>query len=294
MIDWEDLRYLLVVARTGTLSGAARHLKVNHATVSRRLAALEEHVQVRLVERLPRSFRLTPVGQRVVELAQGMEDNAYAIERFIDASRSPLSGTVRLSAPPVLVANFLAGRLSRFREQNPGVQLSVSSEMRKVSLARREADVILRLSRPEEPSSVARKIGRMPFGLYASRQYIHLHQPSAWEFIMYDDSFVDVPRRQWLMRAKVERATACELNDINGHLAAALAGAGVAALPAFVGDSDTRLQRVAPDVESFSCDIWIAVHSDLRRTPPVRAVMDFIAKIVAEDPGLEHLPNRRV
>ncbi|RKP47780.1 LysR family transcriptional regulator [Pararobbsia silviterrae] len=294
MIDWENLRYLLAVAHTGSLSGAARHLGVDHATVSRRLAGLEEQVEVRLLERLPRACRLTPIGQRVVELAQGMEESAYAIERLIDASRSPLSGTVTLSAPPVLVANFLAGRLASFRQQNPAVRISVSSETRKVSLARREADVILRLSRPEEPSSVVRKIGRMPFGLYASRQYIHLHHPPAWEFITYNEGFADVPRRQWLARFQGERASACEINDVNGHLTAAQAGAGVAGLPVFIGDTDARLQRVAPDAEPFSCDIWIAVHRDLRRTPPVRAVMDFIAKIVADHPGLESLPNKRV
>lgn len=98
MLDWENIRHFLAVARIGTLSGAARNLKVDHATVSRRLSALEEEIKTRLVERLPRACKLTPIGQRVFELAQGMEEDAYAIERFLDASRSPLSGKVSAGA----------------------------------------------------------------------------------------------------------------------------------------------------------------------------------------------------
>jgi len=285
MFDWENVRHFLAIARIGTLSGAARSLKVDHATVSRRLSALEDEIKTRLIERLPRACKLTPIGQRVFELAQGMEDDAYAIERFLDASRSPLSGKVSLSAPPVLVANFLVKHLADFRRIHPGVQLSVSGEARQISLSRREADVALRLVRPEEGTSVVRKLGRMSFDLYASRDYPQLHNPSAWEFISYDAGFADMPQQKWLMSVARGRPIACEISDINGHLAATQAGAGVAGLPGFLGDTDARLQRVAYDGEPFSRDIWLAVHRDLRRSPQVRAVMDFLLKIVAENPA---------
>ena len=283
MFDWENIRHFLAVARIGTLSGAARSLKVDHATVSRRLSALEEEIKTRLVERLARSCKLTPIGQRVFELAQVMEEDAYAIERFLDASRSPLSGKVTLSAPPVLVANFLAKHLANFRLAHPGVQLSVSAQAQQVSLSRREADIALRLVRPKEGTSVARKLGRMPFDLYASRDYPHLHNPSAWEFIAYDAAFADMPQQRWLMSVARGRPIACEISDINGHLAAAQAGAGVAGLPCFLADTDAKLQRVAYDGERFSRDIWMAVHKDLRRSPHVRAVMDFLLSIVTEN-----------
>ncbi|OLL32402.1 LysR family transcriptional regulator [Burkholderia sp. SRS-W-2-2016] len=285
MFDWENARHFLAVARIGTLSGAARSLSVDHATVSRRLSAFEEEIDARLIERLPRACKLTPVGQRVFELAQGMEENAYAVERFLDASRSPLSGKVALSAPPVMVANFLGKHLAEFRRAHPGIQLSVSGEARQVSLSRREADIVLRLVRPEEATSVVRKLGRMPFDFYASRDYPHLHNPSAWEFITYDYRFAEIPQQKWLLSAVKGRSIACEINDINGHLAAALAGAGVAGLPCFLGDSDVKLQRVACDSAPFSRDIWIAVHRDLRRSPQVRAVMDFLLTIVTENPA---------
>lgn len=285
MFDWENIRHFLAVARIGTLSGAARSLKVDHATVSRRLSALEDEVKTRLVDRLPRACTLTPIGQRVFELAQGMEDNAYAIERVLEAARTPLSGKVTLSAPPVLVANFLVKHLAGFRLAHPGVQLSVSGQARQVSLSRREADIALRLVRPTEATSVVRKLGRMGFDLYASRDYPNLHNRSAWEFIGYDAEFADMPQQKWLTSVARGRSFACEISDISGHLVAVQAGAGVAGLPCFLGDADVKLQRVAHEGEPFSRDIWMAVHRDLRRSPQVRAVMDFLLKIVTEDPS---------
>jgi DNA-binding transcriptional LysR family regulator len=285
MFDWENIRHFLAVGRIGTLSGAARSLKVDHATVSRRLSALENEIKTRLVDRQPRACRLTPIGQHVFELARAMEEDAYAIERFLDASRSPLNGKVTLSAPPILVTNFLVNHLADFRRANPGIQLSISSDIRPVSLSRREADIVVRLVRPEEHTSVVRKLGSVSFGLYASRDYAHLHDPAAWEFIAYDAGFSGVPQQKWLMSVAGERRIACEISDINSHLAAARAGAGVAGLPGFLADADTKLQRVVHDGEPFSRDIWMAVHRDLRRSPPIRAVMDFLVTIVAENPA---------
>jgi DNA-binding transcriptional LysR family regulator len=122
------------------------------------------------------------------------------------------------------------------------------------------------------------------FGLYASKDYPHLHNPSAWEFIAYDAGFVGVPQQKWLLSVAGERPIACEISDINGHLVAARAGAGVAGLPDFLADSDPKLQRVTCEGEPFSRDIWMAVHRDLRGTPQIRAVMDFLLKVVAETP----------
>jgi DNA-binding transcriptional LysR family regulator len=287
MFDWENIRYFVTLARIGTLSGAARSLDVDHATVSRRLSALEEQIGTRLIERLPRACRLTAEGQRVFELAQAMEESAHAIARFIDASHSPLKGRVTLSAPPVLVANFLARHLAAFRIAHPGVQLSVAAQTRQVSLGRREADIALRLVRPQEATSVVRKLGRMSFDLYASKSYLSLHGPSVWEFIMYDAESQNVPQQKWLMGIAKGRPVACEIGDINGHFAAARAGAGVACLPCFLADTDANLQRVPHDGKPFARDIYMAVHRDRRKSPHVKAVMDFLATLIGGHAAFE-------
>lgn len=144
----------------------------------------------------------------------------------------------------------------------------------------------LRLVRPKEASSVVRRIGRMPFALYASHAYVATRRPEDWAFIAYDTQFADMPQQQWLLQIAGSRAVACELSDISSHRAAALAGAGVAALPRFLGDAAPGLTPLEHDGAPFWRDIWLVVHRDLRRSPSVRTVMDFVAKVVADRPGL--------
>jgi DNA-binding transcriptional LysR family regulator len=163
LVDWDDIRHFLAVAQSGTLSGAARTLKVDHATVSRRLAALETALDVRLVDRLPRSCRLTAVGRQMLERAKEMEASAHGVARLAKAAQAPLVGRVTLSAPPVLVTHLLVEHLARFRAEYPEIRLSLSAQGQQISLSRREADVAVRLVRPNEAGSVTRKVGAMEF-----------------------------------------------------------------------------------------------------------------------------------
>lgn len=281
MFDWEDLRHFLAVAQAGTLSGAARHLKVDHATVSRRIKALESALQVELVERLPKSYRLTPIGERVIACATQIEESAFAIERAVRAEQSPLVGRVTVSAPPVLAANFFSKLVAQFRRQHPDIQLSIASQTHPVSLSRREADIAVRLFRPTEPANVTRKLGVMPFGLYADRSYAYRHLPAMWEFIAYDAQFADTSHQRWLLRVADSRPIVCEVSDITSQHVAARTGVGVAGLPCFIGDSDPDLQRLPFDGEVFAREIWLVVHSELKRSPPIRAVADFISDAVS-------------
>jgi DNA-binding transcriptional LysR family regulator len=286
MVDWEDIRHFLAVAHSSTLSGAARNLNVDHATVSRRLAALEAALDVRLVDRLPRSCRLTTIGRQVLERAREMEAGAHGIARLAKAAHAPLIGRVTLSAPPVLVAHLLAEQLARFRAEYPDIRLSLSAQGQQVSLSRREADVAVRLVRPDEAGSVTRKIGKMPFGLYAHRSYAHLAAPERWQFIAFEQRFADLPQQTWLLGIAGTRPVVCELNHIGEHLIAARAGVGVVGLPCFLGESDRGLVRIHDNVPSFARDIWLVVHRDLRKTPMVRAVMDFVAAVISENRDL--------
>jgi DNA-binding transcriptional LysR family regulator len=293
MVDWEDIRHFLAVAQSGTLSGAARYLKVDHATVSRRLAALEAALDVRLVDRLPRSCRLTTVGRQVLERATEMEAGAHGIARLAKAAHVPLVGRVTLSAPPVLVTHLLVEHLARFRAEYPDMRLSLSAQGQQISLSRREADVAVRLVRPDEAGSVTRKVGAMAFGLYAHRSYAHLAAPERWQFIAFDQNFADMPQQRWLLRIAGDRPVACELNHISEHLIAVRAGVGVAGLPCFIGDGDHDLVRIGEDVPPFARDIWLVVHRDLRKTPAVRAVMDFVAVVISDNRDLSIRQTRR-
>lgn len=281
MVDWENIRHFLAVAQSGTLSGAARTLGVDHATVSRRLGALEVALDVRLVDRLPRACPLTAVGRQVLERAKEMEGGAHGIARLAKAAHAPLVGRVTLSAPPVLVTHLLVEHLARFRAEYPDILLSLSAQGQQISLSRREADVAVRLVRPDEAGSVMRKIGVMSFGLYAHRSYARLAEPERWQFIAFDQTYAEMPQQRWLRNIAGERPVACELNYIGEHLIAVRAGVGVAGLPCFLGDRDRDLIRVKENVPPFARDIWLMVHRDLRRAHPVRAVLDFVAAVIS-------------
>ena len=135
--------------------------------------------------------------------------------------------------------------------------------------------------RPRETGSVARKIGAMAFALYAHRSYAHLSAPERWQFIAFDQNYADMPQQRWLLGIAGDRPVACELNHISEHLIAVRAGVGVAGLPCFIGDRDRDLVRIGKDVPPFARDVWLVVHQDLRKTPAVRAVMDFVTAVIS-------------
>ena len=288
MFDWEDLRHFVALARNGGLSEAARQLKVDHATVGRRVAALEAALELRLVDRLPRKVSLTREGREIAELAAQLEQGAFAIERSAKGLTSQLAGTVQVSAPPAFASQFLAKEAARLRELHPGISLVLSGTKRSVSLGRREADLAIRMSRPQEQGGVIRRIGSVGFGLYASRDYAKRHAPEAYEFIGYDDDTDMLPQERWLHDFAGERPFVFRANDLMSLQTAARAGIGVVLLPSYMAAPDTGLACVSEPPEVLRRELWLLVHADLRRSPAIRAVMDFLAQIIGEA-----FPNER-
>lgn len=285
--DWENIRVFIAVGRCGSLSGAARQLHLDHATVSRRLAALESDLGIRLVDRMARSCALTAIGSALFERAVNVEEAIFGLERLARAADEPEVTSLTLSAPPVLVAHLLAGALASFRAELPDIRISIIGEARQISLARQEADIALRLVRPKDLKDVARKVGIMPFAFYAERHYLETMSPADWQFIAYDnESMGNMPQQEWLLDFARGRPIACELNDIHGHLIAAQAGVGIAGLPCFIGDRETTLQRVDVEHVPFSRDIWMVVHEDLQKIAAVGAVKTFIRHLISATPGL--------
>jgi DNA-binding transcriptional LysR family regulator len=174
----------------------------------------------------------------------------------------------------------------KFRQQYPDIQLSISSQAHQVSLSRGEADIAVRQVRPTESSSVARRVGKMWFDIYASHAYQYLLMPAQWVFIAYGKEFSDMPQQRWLLNIADSRKVACELGDISGHLAAARSGAGVAGLPCFLGDADPGLVKLDHEHERFSREIWLVIHRDMKRSAIVRTVMDYFAECFETDPKL--------
>ena len=281
MPDWEDLHAFLVFMRLRSLSAAARELGVEHATVARRIAALEAGLKVKLVDRRSRIYVPTADGEEVARLGEQMEAQAFAISRRAETSKD-VSGEVSISSPPMLTLHLIAPALARLHLAFPALRLHVLTETRKASLHQREADIALRLSRPSESSIVVRKLGDIRFGLYAAPGYLASTAPASRVFLGYDESMEQSPQQQWLRDALRERDIALRSNSLEVQHAVAAGGFGIVGLPWFVGDVDSRLARVDDGEPALVRQVWLAVHEDLRHVPRVDAVAAFLGDVLGK------------
>ncbi|WP_283147899.1 LysR family transcriptional regulator [Silvimonas soli] len=277
-LQWDDIRHFLTLARQGSLSGAARQLGVEHSTVARRVEALERTLDVRLFDRLPRGWQLTAEGETLLQHAQALDQEAQSFARAA-LGVATLKGTVRLSAPPALSSFFLMPRLAPLREAWPDIDLEIVSETREANLARGEADLALRLSRPSAPGLAARAVGEIAHGLFATPAYASM--PSAhWPLLGYDDALRETPQQQWLDGFAGNRRFVLRSNDVVTLHQAARAGLGVAVLPHFLARPDpalVQLDQACP----VSRPVWLVMHPDVRRSPRVRAVVDTLIELFA-------------
>ncbi len=278
-MNWEDYRYFLALADTGSFSAAARERGVDHSTVARRVNALETTFGVRLIDRLPKSVMLTVDGKLVAEQGRQAVLAMQAVERVAAGSADHVSGTVCVSAPPALASHIIGPKVRELREQHPEIDLVLQGETRSTDLNRRQADIALRLSRPEKSAVTVRKLTDMPFGFYSAPDY---DKPEhVWDFINWDETTASIPQHRWIEERLHGRKVVLRSNDTSIQAAAAGSGLGVAILPHFVGDADPRLARLYPHESFPPREVWMLVHEDLRDAPRIRTVMDFLIKTVA-------------
>jgi len=278
-LDWEDLRYFLALTRHRSLSATARDLRVTHATVSRRVTSLESLLRRPLFERRAGGYALTPQGQALFDEANAMEEVASAVLRRID-SGDELNGLVRLTAPRTLADSFLIDRLGGLHDRYPGLDVELISDARVVSLARREADVALRLGAPKDSDLVARRVGTIAFGLYASPGYCDkVASGKPQEFIGYDRDSDFIFEASWLTHQFPDARFAFRSNSQMSQVAAARAGYGVALLPQFLAANDPGLRSVPFGEALPSRDVWLLFHRDLGKAALIRVVADYLIEI---------------
>lgn len=280
MLDWEDLRHFAALAQGGTLSAAARRLGVQHATIARRLAALERSLGLKLVDRRGRRLRLTEDGVRIAARLGEMEAGALAVVRAAAGARGEFDGEVRLSVPPALAAARLVAPLAALGQRYPKLAIQLIGETRSASLGRGEADIAVRLSRPAEGDLVIRKLGEIAFAPYAKAAYLASRSEPDRRFIGYDASLEATPQQVALKAYAAGRPFALVASTLEIQLAAVRAGMGIAMLPVFLvealGEPGRELVRIASDRPPPTREVWLAVHADLRRAAPIRAVVQAI------------------
>ena len=274
-LDWEDIRVFVALARHGSLSAAARALSVNHATIARRIRSLEAVLGEKLVERRPDGYVLTPAGTQALSSASDMESAAAMLRRG-GADDRP-KGLVRVNAPPSLVQSFLVERLARLSAQHSGLDIDVATDVRSVSLERRETDIALRLGRPEDGDVIAKPLVNLGFGFYGTAEACQRTDRSGVPvFIGFDEMNAHLPEAAWLSQQFPRARLAFRTSNHVGQAIAAKSGAGIALLPHFVGRQEARLRPYRLKHAPPSRRLWLITRRQGRKDLSIRTVIDHL------------------
>lgn len=282
-VDWNDLRSFLAIAREGTLSAAARRLGVRQSTMGRRLAALEAKAGVRLLERTPRGFRVTPAGEAARAEVERMEDAALAAERAVGGRDIRLEGNVRLTTVSDFAVGILMQALAELAARYPAILIELITDDRTLSLAAREADLAIRLARPKGQLLLGRRIGEVSFGLYASAAYLTARATKplpggdgvGHRLILSRDETGAYPEIDSLAAMAPRAEVALRTDSRATQLAAAQAGLGIVVLGHHVAAGTDLVRLDAPPLPAR--EIWLVQHEDTRHVPRIRAVAEALA-----------------
>lgn len=290
-LAWDDLLYVLNVGRTGSLSGAARALRVNHSTVFRRIGSIEAHLGVRLFDRHRDGYVPTAAGETVIKMAEQLDEEVIALERKLSGEDLRPSGTVRVTTTDTLIETVVA--LCRdFQGVYPEICVELVTGNEFLNLSRRDADVALRPSLTPPEGLHGRRISSIAFAPYGSTSYLALAGGSGLErahrWIGVDETLSHLTVHTWLQENVQEDRIGFKASSFLAMRAACVQGMGLALLPCYIADPIPELQRVAPPIESIATDFWLLVHKDIRRTARVRVFIDFaFAQLVKLRPAME-------
>lgn len=288
MIDWSDLQFCLAVARHGSLTAAANALDVTQPTVGRRIAAFEHQLGAKLFVRSSQGWRLTDVGQSVLQHAEHMQAHALSAESLAAGRDAGVSGTVRVTASEWLICSVLGPALAPYLARHPSLCLELIADTRHLSLVKREAEIAVRPSRFTHKEIVEREVGVIAFGLYASEAYLARHGTpdfargcAGHTFVVATDDMNNLADYEWLPPLAAKAHVAVRTNGREPMARLAAAGIGITCLPRCMGDALVTLRRVETPTPSPARKLWMGVHRAARTTPRIRVALGFIAQCLS-------------
>jgi DNA-binding transcriptional LysR family regulator len=289
MLDWDDLRFFLALARHGSLSAAAKELHVAQSTVGRRLASLEASLGVRLLNRTPDGYAPTLAGDGVRLHAERLELEAMSLERDVGGRDVRMAGLVRVACAETVATHILAPGLASLHIQQPDIMIELIPSLRELSLSMREADISIRLRQPDQHDLVVRRLGAIAFGLYASPDYLNRHGELDFaggcpghHLITQLQDIQDVTQTGWLADLAPRARVALQTGSHEAAVAAAVHGGGLACLARFRADREEGLQRLPAPLPIPAAGLWLVVHRDNRQTPRIRVALTHITACVRQ------------
>lgn len=281
-MNWDDLRYVLAVGRLHTFAAAGREMGVDPTTVGRRILAIESELDARLFDRTGDGLFPTHAGKIAIARAERIEIDTLALAREVEGSDGRPEGPVRITALDALIDYLIIPRLPQLLDRHPRLEVTFTSDFRILDLSRREADVAIRTSKPAHPDAVGRRLGRQAIAAYAARGFPLDDQP---RLIGLPQALDGTLMTKMLAELFPRGRIVARCNSEGQMISLARAGVGIALIDCFAADPDPRLQRIGADPIA-SYDMWTVSHVDLRQTPRVRAVTEFLTAIYREEADL--------
>lgn len=285
MLDWNDLRYFLAVAREGSTLAAGRRLRISQTTVARRVAALEEAVGLRLFDKRQAGYVLTPAGEELRPRAEQMETTANAFSEAAAAHSRDATGAVKITTEEVYAITLLTPMLRELHERHPDIVIDLDTSQQVRDLGAGEADVALRSAKSDGHSAglVGRQLCADDWALYCSRSYADRHGVPTTIAAMRKHAFIGgggghlwLHYQSWLKELGLEQQVAMHHATSGGLLSGVRSGFGIAVLPCIAGDGEADLIRCVPPRSDHGRILWLFTHERVRRTPRVRVVIDFL------------------
>jgi DNA-binding transcriptional LysR family regulator len=288
-MNWDDVRFFLSVARTGQFLAAARKLGVNHATLSRRVSALEQALKAQLFIRSTSGCELTEAGRSFLLSAERMETEMLSAQASLGHIDTTVSGTVRIGAPDGFGVSFLAPRLGRLIARHPELKIQLVPVPRSFSLSQREADLAITIERPEQGRLVSGKLVDYSLGLYCSKAYAeecgvpdNVDALRGHRRIGYVDDLIFSPSLNFTGEVMRNWDAAFEVSSAIGQTEAVRSGAGIGILHDYIAAQDEGLMRILPEV-SIKRAYWAVYHETARDLVRVRTVVQFLQELVAQE-----------
>jgi len=288
-LDWDDLRYVLAVARAGSLSGAARALSVMHSTMLRRIDAVEDKLQVRLFERLRNGYVVTEAGEALCRVAEQCEPLIAEAELRIAGGDTRLTGNLHVTTGVVVAQYLLPRPLARFCAMHPDIEVEVQGARERLDLSRREADIAIRMSAEVPDYLVGRRLGEIDFRVYAWHDAPWLPRARKKRNLLPIDALVnelpwicfqrgerDRVYDRWMHAMVPDSSVAARADHFPTALAMMRAGIGVALMPGFIAHEVNGLVPLSEPIGELRTPLWILTHPDLRNSARVRAFMQVV------------------
>ncbi len=287
---WNDLRIFLEVARCGTLGGAARRLKLDHSTISRHIARLEEAINFPVFERDHQGLHITAKGREIVQYVEAMEADAVALADALGGFHREPSGAVRVGTMEGIASLYLAGEFGRLKASHPKISVELVTTTQQMHVNQREADIFLSFFPPDGKALDVAPIGEFALHLYAAPAYLAAHgTPAGLDalgehgFVSYVDDLIQLDTVRWLDEVVKHPRLAFQSSSMLAQLFAAVSGAGIVMLPSFSRPERFGLVPVLADAVRVKRTIWMTVHRELQYLPRIKAVTRFLEDTIARD-----------